>query len=473
MKRFSGANVVRTGVERSRENRAESRLSIPGPADLPRRILDEIRSRVGDFRTAASGLGRSQMWLWRQVRGNKVVDHGKVLELLDHFAVPHRFYLERLLEQAPEYPPGWLISYFRQNLPSPAEGREFLASFRARLGPVMGLAEWRCESPPPALDSEAQDRAPRGAFEEVAMRSAALAAAAPPGRLLREPLVDAARACLGWSRDRLAAGNLAAAAEGLLVCEAILERAPHLGLSGEFLVAASDLLLGLDQATFALRLAREAVEKLQLPRSPCRAKALLQLGKVLRRLGRGTEARIAILAALRIGGAAPGERASSWFALAQIAGDQGRIRRAAGLLDRAERQLASRASLPAAFWWWKGAVLARLGHSPALAVAALSLAADGLRAERRYSESLLAGVELIEQVLSGPAGNAFEVARRLGPSAQELEPAVQDLWLDLAALLMRKEKGVALRKALAALRRLLEARTGDRPPSIQRGPRRA
>lgn len=472
--------------------------------EAPRRVFERIVLRRGSLRGAGRRCGRSDMWLWRQLRQNKGLDLAKTGQVLAQLEVPLRFFYEEILDATSPYDPLWLLDHFRERQPAAengaveaGQGTGFLAWIRGRAQnllvhpPAGPRGDYRrCRAELETLEERRFfDRDEAGTrLEEVA--ASILAQTEPSVALPRGLFGDLAFCLLIWADHQRLGGRRDEAVDACQIAFPWVERSRDRRIGGTFYLFASELLLELTQAGHALRFAERARLLFEgsfegWRRGEWVARAHLQRGRALQGLGRPVEARVEGKLALRLAaGASWRIRVDAQLLLAELALSRGNVAAAAAGARRARRFCLGPSSFEARVCRREAEICRRLGQREK----ALALWERSLELGRRFSsprEVARVAVDLAEMLVeAGLLERARELAKSCTPlfeqfggeryggeryggeryggekgcgsaSGQEAgggESSALSLWLDLFALLLRQDREGALAQ-MALLRR--------------------
>ena len=445
--------------------------------EAPRRVFERIVLRRGSLRGAGRRCGRSDMWLWRQLRQNKGLDLAKTGQVLAQLEVPLRFFYEEILDATSPYDPLWLLDHFRDRPPAVETG--FLGRIRGRAQnllarPPAGPRGYyrRCRAELESLEERRFfDREEAGERLERAAVSI-LAQAEFCDSLPRGLFGDLAFCLLIWADHQRLGGRREEAIDACQIAFPWVERSRDRRVAGTFYLYASELLLELGQAGHALRFAErarllfdEAFEGWR--RGEWVAQAHLQRCRILQDLGRPVEARVEARLALRL--AAGGSwriRVDALLLLAELALGRGNVQAAAAGARRARRFCLGPSSFEARVCQREAEICRRLGQREK----ALALWERSLELGQRFSsprEVVGVAVDLAEILIEAGflerarelaksctplfeqyGGEKFGGGRNSGSSACPetggVEGSALSLWLDLFALLLRQDREGAL-----------------------------
>jgi tetratricopeptide (TPR) repeat protein len=431
-------------------------------SEAPRRVFERIVVRRNSLRGAGKRCGRSNMWIWRQLRQNKSVDlikTGKVMAQLD---VPMRFFYEEMLDESPAYDPCWLLEHYREGNGLPRD--PFLASVHDRL---LSLLDLRASAGGRRRRVEIETfekarffdrgRAKLG-LERLGSEILAEMETAP---LKCSQLADCAHLLMIWGAVQRARGHRDDATDAYRLGYRLALAGRDSKILGLFFYFASHLLaIELAQPGHGLRFAERACAIFQHLRDrDLLSQSLIQTGIAFYQLGRYDEARQKAIAALRL---APREswstRMGAWINLANLAVIRGESRAALGKLGRA-RKIAKGSSYALAFLTWREAAI--LGRLNRFAEASRSFS-KAIKLFGSFGQPLdvaFVALDFGEMLVSaGSLGEALAMARSVTPYFEMLRGNDQacSLWLDLVALIIQGSRESSLAKVLM-LRKVLKA----------------
>jgi tetratricopeptide (TPR) repeat protein len=432
-------------------------------SEAPRRVFERIVVRRNSLRGAGKRCGRSNMWIWRQLRQNKSVDlikTGKVMAQLD---VPMRFFYEEMLDESPPYDPIWVLEHYREGNDLPRDS--FLAAVHDRLLALLDMPPTaggkRRLSEIAVLDeSRYFDReAAKKDLECLSFEILSSAEAAPAPR--RSQLADCAHLLMIWGAMQRARGHLDDATDAYMVAYRLAIRGRDPRPLGIFYYYASHLLShGFAQPAHGLRFAEQACAIFQQVRDrDLHSQGLVQTGVALFDLGRFDEARSRCIAALRM---APRRawrtRGAAWIQLGNLAMERGHLRSALGKMVRAGLHSRRSNYMRAFVLWREGVILKRLGRTASAARAYR----DAIRYFERVGQAFdvaMVAIDLTEMLMSaGCFGEALAIVKAMAPRFERLSggygPAIS-LWLDLVALILQGAKERSLVQ-VGLLRQALE-----------------
>ncbi len=429
--------------------------SLAAEWEAPRLVLERIVTRHGSFRGLGTSLGRSTMFLWRQLRQNKgfnLIATGKVL---NHIGVPARFFYEEVLEFAPQYDAAWVLEHFRENGDLPRD--PFLAAGHSRFTRLLDLAATgSCRR---ARRHEIETLAERPLFERRKTKAeleklgwqlllSAEAAAAGDRGLEKGQLADCGHLLLVWGAIQQARGHRDDSVDAQVLGYRLALAAGDTKVQGTFLCSAAALLSELGQAAAGLRCAEQASRLFQRQRDRgLLAQALLRISLSLSDLGRHEESRAEALAALRFADRGEGRtRASAWLHLGHLAALRGQLRKALAAMIRAKKYASGRDDLGVYASWKEGVLLGQLGR-PAAAGATLRAALRLFEKRQEPRKAAQVAVDLAEMLIrAGRKNEAQETVQSLTPCFEKFGSQSQALarWLDLLALLLQGAWGSCL-----------------------------
>lgn len=446
--------------------------SVADHPEAPRRVFERIVLRRGSLRGAGRRCGRSDMWLWRQLRQNKGLDLTKTGRVLAQLEVPLRFFYEEILDATSPYDPLWLLEHFRERTAEPDPPSGFLERIRSHAQTLLarppagprGLYR-RCRGELEALEERRfLDREAAGKLlEQWALE---ILAQAEPGVSLPRGLAgDLALCLLIWADHQRLGGRRDEAIDACQLAFPWVERSRDRRIGGTFYLFASELLLELGQAGHALRFADRAriffEGSCEGRRGELVAQAHLLRGRSLQNLGRPVEARVEGKLALRLASADCWRtRVGASLLLAELALERGNTRAAAAGIGRARRYCQGPSQFEALVCRREAEICRKLGQKNQ----ALTSCEQALRLGRRFSpprEVARVAIDLAEMLIEG--GNlerARELAKSCTPHFEELggeDPALP-LWLDLFALLLRHDREGCLSQ-MALLRQAVEGKS--------------
>jgi tetratricopeptide (TPR) repeat protein len=447
--------------------------SVPPPPDLgetAREIVQCIVQRRSSMRSTGVLCGRSQMWVWRQLRQNKGIDLAKFAKVLDLFEVPLLFYVEEIADALPTYDPSWILEHFR---PRGGVRDPLLVTLEHRfrhlltlpLKPAARAARRYREIEALEERSLSDRRAATAELETLGRELLGSAEAAAGDRALsRGHLADCARFLRAWGAIRLGAAAHAESIDAYVLAYRFACAAGDTTSLGLFFHDASHLLLELEEPGLALRFAEKAVRHFGLRRDRgLVAKALLQASRALAQLGRHQEARLQAIAVLRCSARGQANlRASAWFQLANLAFGRRNHRRALGLLRRAQAN-ARAASLKASIHGRLAIALANLGRK-GVAARAFRHAVKLFESSSEQLAGLCLSVDFAEAlVLHGHIAEALELVRAMAPRLERLGAAAAACaaWMDLYALIVGGRRD-GIREQLQRVREALAEAGGAR-----------
>jgi tetratricopeptide (TPR) repeat protein len=438
-------------------------------SEAPRRVFERIVVRRNSLRGAGKRCGRSNMWIWRQLRQNKSVDlikTGKVMAQLD---VPMRFFYEEMLDESPAYDPIWVLEHYREGNDLPRD--PFLAAVNDRLLALLdrlatpGGRRRRVEIE--ALDDVILFDRARGKSRLESLTGEILSSA-EAAVLYRGQLADCGHLLLTWGAMQRSRGHRDDATDAYRLGYRLAKAGRDSKVLGIFFCYASHLLaIELAQPSHGLRFAEKACAIFQLLRDPDRhSLSLLQTGIALYELGRYDEAREKAIAALRL---APRKswrlRVAAWIQLGNLALARGEPRPALGKMRRA-KNLVPGPNQAMAFVVWREATI--LGRLKRLAEASRSFH-RAIALFETYGQPLdvaFVALDLGEMLMSaGRLGEALTMARAVTPCFEKLRGNAQaiSLWLDLLALIIQGSR----ESSLAHLVRLRKELKADRKIRLQ------
>ncbi len=312
------------------------------------------RKREKDFRAYRPALrhpapngkpwGRSEIWVWSQLRRNKTLDFGKIAETLQSLQVPLRFSSKK--------PSTLLPLATRRGCSSTsakvAGGPAFLVSVEERsrrllCHPVVAANPPRRRREIEALEEKRhlEREAAKAELEILAgeLLAAAESSAAAGRGVARGLLGDRARLLLVWGAAQRSTGLADDNASACILAYRLAESAGDTKAIGLFYLAGSRLLSDLHQHGQALRFAQAAGCIFQRERrSRYLARALVEASVALAGLEQLRESRIEAIAALRLADRTDWQtRSFAWARLADLALSRGDCRRALALFGRAKK----------------------------------------------------------------------------------------------------------------------------------------
>ncbi len=453
------ADILERRGERFAAARAEGALDSP---EAPRRVLERIVLRRGSLRGLGQRCGRSNMWLWRQVRQNKGLDLRKTGQVLAQLDVPLRFFYEEILDETSPYDPVWLLGHFREGSGPPRD------LFLDRIERC--FEAWLTQEPAPSSGkrrrTEIEALEERGYFDrQGAKRDLELLAGQmlevaqlSPGPSHGE-IADGALLLLVWAGLQRAGGCRDDASDAYMLAYRLATASRDSRVLGSFFYSVAELLAEQGQTSHALRFAERACTLFQHLRDrDLLAQGLLQSATLLYHLGRGAEARLEGIAALRL---APRRsrrtRARGWILLANLALERGAACKALARVRRAEVFCPEAGFLRATVLWRQGVIIGHLaghlaGHLGSLAAAQplLRQAMELFELFGQARDVALVAIDLVELLIRGQKLEpALAMAKDLTPCFERLRsplPAMA-MWMDLLALVMQGAQDGALEQA--------------------------
>lgn len=426
----------------------------PAAAEMPRQVLEKIVLRRGSLRGLGQQFGRSNMWLWRQVRHNKRIDLAKAEQVLAQLEVPPRFFYEEILDQTAPYDPVWVLEHFRgesELLPDPflievLERLLALLDLTPLLGGARRLAEIDRLDEFRFFDRGAAKRALEMLIREILGE---VERTAPR----RAQLADCAHLMLIWGAVQRARGHRDDCTDAYRLAYRLALKGRDPRPLGIFYYYGSHLLsMEFDQPAHALRFAEQACAIFQQLRDlNLLSQGLVQTGIALYDLKRFAEARGKAVGALRLAPrSAWRTRTAAWIQLGNLANERGQLRAAIGKLNRAKRHCHGSDCLVGFVYWREAAVLGRMGRI----VAAGQAYREAIRIFEKVGQGLdvaFVAVDLAEMLISaGRLAETLTLARALTPRFENLgnHPFAASLWMDLLALILQGSRDGLLAQIL-------------------------
>lgn len=432
--------------------------------EAPRVVLERTVLRHGSMRGLGPRLGRSTMFLWRQLKQNKGFNLFAVGKVLTHIGVPARFFYEEVLDFAPQYDAAWVLEHFRENGAIPRD--PFLAAIHFRLSQLPEKRTGHRRRRDRRGEIEVLEERPlferrktKSQVEKLSwglLQSAEAAAAGDRG-LECGQLADCGHLLLVWGKIQQVRGHRDDAVDAHVLAYRLALASGDTKVLGRFFCSAASLLVDLGHPGSGLRFAEQACYLfLRQSDRGLLAQALLQSSLLLNDLRRHEESRAEALAALRF---ADGDqwrtRASAWSHLAHLAQLRGNLRKALAAMGLAKKYTQGREDLGAAVAWREGVLLSRLGR-PRAAGVALRVAIRIFEKRQEPLEAAKVAVDLAETwIRAGRMAEAQETAQSLTPHFEKFGSQSQALalWLDLLALLLQ---GASSLEHVAQVRKALQ-----------------
>jgi hypothetical protein len=440
--------------------------------DTLNNLFEATILRCDSLRGTGERCGRSNMWVWRQLRQNKSFDFVKVAKVLVGLEVPLRYFVEEIADALPASDPAWVLRHLCQ---APGPRDPFLAAAEEEIERLVRRPAAAARAPRRRREIEALEENiladPDVAKIELERLSgdllAAAAGASAAGGVSRGLFADGALALLAWSEAQRKNGRggdaVAACALAGRLADAAGDRQAH----GSFYLQASRLLADFARSGAALRFARIACCLLRHERKSGRlAAAMLQQSSALAALGKRREARIETLAALRLTARTDWRsRSAAWVQLAELAQARSAKGRQLACLRRAKK-LARAESLAATIGWQEAKVLGRLGRVQE-ANQAFRAATAFFNKKNRPLDAARVAIDQLEMFLANDRRqDALKRVRAASPCFERLgsNSRAFELWMDLAALLLAGGPLAQPLAQVAAVRAALEEHGSKKVP---------
>jgi hypothetical protein len=412
--------------------------------DTLNNLFETTILRCDSLRGTGTRCGRSNMWVWRQLRQNKSFDFVKVAKVLARLEVPLRYFVEEIADALPASDPAWVLRHLCQ---APGPRDPFLAAAEEEIERLLRRPAAAAKAPRRRREIEALEENiladPDAAKIELERLAgdllAAAAAAAAAGGVPRGLLADGALALLGWSEAQRENGRGGDAVAACALAWRLAEAAGDRQARGCCHLQGSRLLTDFARPGQALRFARTACCLLRHERKGGRlAAAMVQQSIALARLGERREARIEALAALGVAARTDWRsRSAAWVQLAELAQARSAEGRQLACLRRAKK-LARAESLAATIGWQEAKVLGRLGRVKE-ANHAFRAATAFFNKKKSPLDAARVAIDHLEMSLrSDRRQDALKRVRAASPCFEQLGSSSRafELWMDLAALLL-------------------------------------